>query len=250
MRGILSGTRGLAPAVLVLIVVWALAAVLMLTGTLVAASQIDDSVAIITPEVNDIGTDTAMITLAARTARISGDIREAAQPLTGQLSDTLAAAKDIDRVAKTILRTATTINATATTINGNVTPINTTVNGIGSSASAINASVLAIGGNARSINASARSINAATDSINASAKGIRGNLTSVLADVNQIEPEVAGINRRAEDIQGIGRRIGGDLSTVLGLVGGTGPNTINGHANSIDCSRLLNLLGRTDACNR
>ncbi len=247
---ILSGTKGLAPAILVLIVVWALAAVLMLTGTLVAANQIDDSVAIIKPEVNEIGTDTSAIALAARTAKISGEIREAAQPLTGLADDTLAAAKDIDRVAKSILNKAGAINATATTINGNVLPINTTVNGIGSSASAINTSVLAIGGNARSINASARSINANTNSINASARGIRGNATSILADVVSIDPEVAGINRRAEDIQDIARPIGGDLSRVLGLVGGTGPNTINGHANSIDCSRLLNLLGRTDACNR
>ena len=250
MLSILRGTRGLAPAILILIVVWALAAVLMLTGTLVAANQIDDSVAIIKPEVNDIGTDTEAIALAARTAVISGQIKRAAMPLTGQLSDTLAAAKDIDRIAKTILRTATTINQTATTINGNVTPINTTVNGIGSSAAAINTSVLAIGGNARSINASARSINSLTDSINASARGIRGNASTILADVNQIEPEVAGINRRAEDVQDIARPIGSDLSTVLDLVGGTGPNTINGHANSIDCSRLLNLLGRTRSCNR
>ncbi|MDQ3631146.1 MAG: hypothetical protein M3417_07760 [Actinomycetota bacterium] len=250
MRSILSGTRGLAPAILILIVVWALAAVLMLTGTLVAANQIDDSVAIIRPEVNDIGTDTEAIALAARTAKISGEIKRAAVPLTGQLSDTLAAAKDIDRVAKSILGTAGEINTTATTINGNVTPINTTVNAIGSSASSINTNVLAINRNARSINASARSINSHTDSINASARGIRGNAGTILAEVKTIDPEVAGINSRAEVVQDVGRSLGGDLSNVLRLVGGDGPNTINGHANSIDCSRLLNLLGPTQSCNR
>jgi hypothetical protein len=29
-----------------------------------------------------------------------------------------------------------------------------------------------------------------------------------------------------------------------------GPGAIHGHANSIDCSNLINLLGRTDYCGR
>ncbi len=245
MLRILKGERGLAPAILILVIVWALAAVLMLTGTLVAAGQIDDSVAIIKPEVSDIGTDTEAIALAAKTARISNEIRKAAVPLTGELDDTLAAARGIDTTAKSILRKAGTINSTVMDINGNVKTIGTTVGSIGSNVSAIGGTVQAIGRNASSINASARSINANARSINASAKGIDSSGQSILIKVKSIDPAVSAINDRAVVIQGIGRDLGGDLAQVQKLVGRTNgdPNTIINHANSIDCSNLLNLSG-------
>jgi len=245
MLGILKGERGLAPAILILVIVWALAAVLMLTGTLVAAGQIDDSVAIIKPEVSDIGTDTEAIALAAKTARISNEIRKAAVPLTGELDDTLTAARGINTTAKSILGKAGAINTTAVAINRNVKLIGTTVSSIGSNVSAIGGTVQAINRNARSINASARSINANARSINASAKGIDSSGQSILIKVKSIDPAVSGINNRAVVIQGVAGDLGGDLAQVRKLVGQNNgdANTILNHANSIDCSNLLNISG-------
>lgn len=252
MLRILKGERGLAPAILILVIVWALAAVLMLTGTLVAAGQIDDSVAIIKPEVSDIGTDSEAIRLAAKTNQLTIQIRRAAVPLTGELDDTLAAARDIDKTAKSILRKAGDINGTAGDINGTVKTIGTTVGSIGSNVSAIGGNVQSINRNARSINASARSIdasarsiNANAQSINASAKGIDSRGETILSEVKEIDPAVSGINNRAVVIQGVAGDLGGDLAKVQDLVGRTNgdPNTIINHANSIDCSNLLNLSG-------
>ncbi len=242
---ILKGERGLAPAILILVIVWALAAVLMLTGTLIAAGQIDDSVAIIKPEVSDIGTDTEAIALAAKTARISKEILRAAVPLTGELDDTLAAARGIDTTAKSILRKAGTINSTVLDINGNVKTIGTTVGSIGSNVSAIGGTVQAIGRNASSVNASARSINASAQSVNSNVKSIDRRATLILSTVKSIDPAVSGINNRAVVIQGVARDLGGDLAQVQKLVGRTNgdSNTIINHANSIDCSNILNLSG-------
>lgn len=245
MLRILKGERGLAPAILILVIVWALAAVLMLTGTLVAAGQIDDSVAIIKPEVSDIGTDSEAIRLAAKTNQLTIQIRRAAVPLTGELDDTLAAARDIDKTAKSILRKAGDINGTAGDINGTVKSIGTTVGSIGSNVSAIGGNVQSINRNARSINASARSINANAQSINASAKGIDSRGETILSEVKEIDPAVSAINNRAVVIQGVAGDLGGDLAKVQDLVGRTNgdPNTIINHANSIDCSNLLNVSG-------
>jgi len=251
MGGILTGRRGLAGAVLVLVIVWALAAVLMLTGTLVAAKRINTSVKTIKPEVSNIKDDTVAIRLAARTNRIATRIRVAAVPLTGHLDDTLKAAKDIDRVAKSILGKAGPINRVVVDINGNVKTIGGTVDAISANANAINASVRSINANARSINASALGIGSSARSINASVNGIRGSGSTILGKVRVIDGRVSGINDRAVTIQGVARSLGGDLHSTLGIVGTTNdPRTILGHANSIDCSTLLNLTGRTQDCQR
>lgn len=246
MRGILTGRRGLAPVLLVLVVVWALVAVLLLTGTIVAARHIDQDVAIIRPEVNDIGTDTRSIKLAQRTVRISGRISEAAQPLTGRLSSTLREARGINGTAKSILLRVFSINNTAAAINGNVREINTTVHSIDSNVRGINANAQAINANAQAINASVRDINTDAKSINASVKSIRGRAGTILASGKRIDRDVAGINRRAEIARGPVSLIAGDLDAVL-----KGVLSIDRHANSIDCSNLINKFpspGSSSAC--
>lgn len=263
MRSALNGTRGFAGIMLVLIIVWALAAVLMLTGTIIAASRIDDSVAVIRPEVSDINTDTKLVALAAKTAKTSERIKDAAEPLTGELTKTLAAAKSIDGTAKSIdgrLRTtlsrASTINGNVLTIggtvgriNGNVNAIGGTVRSINSNARSINASARGINASAQSINASARAIDVNTDSINSSVRGIRGNASTILSRVVVIDGRVAGINRRAITAREVASSLGADLNAVLRLVV-SGPRTIDGHANSIDCSTLFKATGNNEACNR
>lgn len=252
MRGILTGRRGLAPIALVIVVAWALAAVLMLTGTIIAAHRIDHDVAIITPEVNDIGRDTKAIGLTRTTARVSGRIADAAKPLTGELSKTLAAARTIDKTAKSILTragaintTVKSINGTARAINANVSSINANVSSIGSNARSINANALAINSSARSIRASAVSINGNAKTINASVVRIRGNGSGILTTVNSIDPRVAGINRRAVDVQNVAQPLGLDLNSTLGLL-----PSIDSAANGIDCAALISSLGGNSGCKR
>lgn len=246
MKAIRSGKSGLAGIVLVIVIVWALAAVLMLTGTLVAARSINDDVGIIRPEVSDIFTDTKFVALAGKTEKISGRISKAAKPLIGRARSTLAAAKQIDVTAKSILRRARTINGTVGQINGNVLGIGTTVSGIGGSFNGISSSVAGIGASAQGINTSVRSINATARQVNDDVRSIRSRLGAILDQGGSIDVEVAGINRRAETIQGIGRSLGGDLNEVREKF----VPSIDTHANSIDCSNLLNLLGPTMNCVR
>jgi len=251
MRDNFSGKRGFAGIMLVLIIVWALAAVLMLTGTLVAANRIDDTVVDIKPIVSDINKDTALVRLAKRTERLSGRIDKAAKPLTGELTKTLAAAKRIDTTAKSIDRGLATTLSRANEINGNVLLIGGTVGGINGNVSDIGSSVQAIGRNAQSISASARSISASAASINASVRGIRGSGQTILSRVVVIDGAVAAINRRAITIREIAQSLGMDLNETLKLVGSnSGRNTIGGHANSIDCSTVFQATGSNEACNR
>ncbi len=253
MRSLFTGTRGFAGIMLVLIIVWALAAVLMLTGTIIAANRIDDSVAIIKPTVSDIQTDTRLVALAKKTERISSQIERAAAPLTGELTQTLTAARGIERTAKSIDNGLRTTFMRAETINGNVLSIGGTVGQIGGNVDEIGGTVGLIGGNARSINASARSILTNAAQINGSARGIRSKGSTILGRVRTIDGRVAGINNRAITIREIATSLGTDLSTVLGIVGRQGtrdPRSITGHANSIDCSSLFVVTGGNDACNR
>src|SRR5947199_390557 len=80
MRDILSGARGMSPVVLVVLIAWALLSVLFLTGTLLAARSIDRSVAVIKPNVIQIGDEGAFIRQAKTIADATVKIRAAAAP--------------------------------------------------------------------------------------------------------------------------------------------------------------------------
>lgn len=235
--GIVTGRRGMAPVVLIVLIAWALLSVLFLTGTLLAARSIDRSVAVVKPNVIEIEQEGRFIGEAKKIADATVKIRSAAAPLTGHLARTLTTARGgIDPKLKSVLSTVGGINETAGSINTTVLQIGSTVDQIFSSASSISGSV---GG----IRSSANSINASTKSINASARSILGRAGGVLDRVNSIDRGVAAINTRAERIQSVGTGIGSDLSSVQKLVGiaGTGGHrgTIHGHANAIDCSPAL-----------
>src|SRR3954471_8670542 len=134
MRGILSGARGMSPVVLVVLIAWALLSVLFLTGTLLAARSIDRSVAIIKPNVIEIGDEGAFIRQAKTIADATVKIRAAAAPLSGHLASTLNTAdKKIDPHLKSILGKVGNINETAGSINGTVLEIGGTVDSIFSS---------------------------------------------------------------------------------------------------------------------
>ena len=286
-----SATLGLAPTlpgiVLVVVIVWALAAVLMLTGTLVNAREIDNTIPLINAQVLPIDEDLANVELAEETAMLTERIRVAAAPLSDQADRIIVEARKIDRNAASILvtarainDTATTINETATTINGNVLAINDTVSAINGNVVSINSTVNSVGRNVFSINSRVGSVGADVASINSRVNSvfdsvgsrnatddgsIRAEVNSILGTFTTLEPEtrsiddgVAAINGRADVGIDLSEQLKSDFGPILTLVGREpgdpelhrtdGPGTIHGHANSIDCSALLNLTAPTQYC--
>ena len=236
----------MSPVVLVILIAWALLSVMFLTGTLLAARSIDRSVAVIKPNVDEIGTDAGFIAQAKTIQDTSTRIRSAALPLTGSLATTLqVASKGIDPKLKSILGKVHRINSVAGEINGTVLEIGTTVDNIMSSAGAINTSVLSIGGAGGTILRSAREINT-------SAKSILSSGGSILTRVNSIDKAVATIVGLATDIDNTAKPIKRDFIGIDANVaqqgrGGNFASHINGHANSIDCSVPFDLLGLDNA---
>ena len=262
--------------VLVILIFWALAAVLMLTGTLINAREIDDTVDVINTQVSPIDEELNNVKVLEETTRSTTKILAAAEPLSGQADQIIGAAGRIDKNAKSILgtagsinKTAKSINGTAKSINGTVKSINGTVNSIGSTVVSINGTVNSIGSRVSSINGLAGSIltsvgpSNATDatSIKASVGRILGSLRDIDRDTKSIDPGVAAINLRASKGIVEVRGIDDDLERVLANVGfGLGPGGpdhgtpgnagIHGHTNSIDCSPLVNSAGATSYCGR
>ena len=281
-----SATLGLAASlpgiVLVVVIVWALAAVLMLTGTLVNAREIDNTLPLIKAQVLPIDEDLDNVKLAEETARLTERIRVAAAPLSDQADRIIVEARKIDRNAASILVTARAINGTAKTINGNVLAINDTVGAINSNVVSINQTVNSIGGSVFSINGRVSRVGGnvatinrrvtrvlgavgpagATDggSIKASVDSILGTFVALDPETRSIDTGVADINGRADAGIDLSDQLKGDFTPIRalvgpGLLGAAGHSTdgigaIHGHANSIDCSALINSLGPTQYCGR
>lgn len=210
MRG--HDEKGLAGTILVIAIAWALSAVLMLTGTLIAAQEIDERVGTILGEVSPIDKDLDAVALAEKTNEIAAGIRRAAEPLSGQLDQVIDSVGGIDASVTDILETAGEINTTAGQINATVRAIGATVDGIAGNISAVLATVVSIDGRVAGINNRA-------DTVIALVRGIRSDLAQVLAQV------------------GIGSSEGHGSATNA---------SIHGHANSIDCSPVVRL--QSDHC--
>lgn len=208
LKTVHTGEEGLAGAALVIVIAWALAAVLMLTGTLVAAQQIDERVFEIRNLVSDIGAGTEHVALTQDINASAAAILDAAGPLTGQLDQVIQSAGSIDGTVDEILATAGNINQTA---------------------NAINANVLAIGGTAGGIGGSVDTIHA--------------NLSQTLANVQAISQGVVDINARADVILAAVNAIKADTAGILHEVGNHNRPSITGHAHSIDCNTLLVVAG-------
>jgi methyl-accepting chemotaxis protein len=154
------------------------------------------------------------------------------------------AEKGIDPKLKSILGKVGRINSVADEINGTVLEIGTTVDQILTSASSINGSAL-------SIRRAGDSILRDVRTINASARGILSSGGSILTRVNSIDKAVATIVGLATDIENTAAPIKQDFVGIDANVaqqgrGGNFASTINGHANSIDCSGPFDLLGLDD----
>ncbi len=284
-------TLGLAPALpglmLVVIIFWALAAVLMLTGTLINAREIQDDVVAINEQVSPIDDDLDNVALAKKTVELSGRIDVAAKPLSRQAGQIIGAARSIDKRAKSILATAGSINRTARAINTSVTTINASVSqinsrvvsiagnvdSIGGSVASINGRVATIGGRVGTIGARVRAIESGVGSINAGDRSINASVERIFTTFQRLAPVVREIDSGAEKngVLGINQRaargirsagsLKPDFEGILGNVGfglrGTSPDHgsgadagIHGHANSIDCAPLINFAGPTQYCNR
>jgi len=239
-----------------IIIAFSLAAVLMLTGTLLSARRIDHRVQTITHLTSHIDHNLNSIQLAARTGRIAGRIWVAAKPLSGELDQVIGAGKGIQRSADSILTTAGSINAralaieaTAGSINRNVRAIHANARSIDGTVGSLDGTVHAINRNALSIGNSVGSINTSVASIDGSASRIVGIFGLVLRSADQADPRVAGINIRVRALQVLVRPLKRSLDEVLNQVGeGSGADghvvrrgpdrgrkSLHGHANGIDC---------------
>jgi len=219
-----SDQSGLAAGILVGVIAWALAAVVMLTSTLVKANQIDDTVLYIRTQVSPIDKDLDAVALAAKTNEIAAGIRTAAKPLSGQLG--------------TVLENTNSIDATAKSIDATAGQINQVVNSINATAGEINGSVHSINDKVHAINGSVRSIQGSVDQINPTAKLIEGNFAGTLAATRSIIGDhnakglgtgLSGAAHRVDALIGLIQAVKGDTGNILAKVG-----TIQGSAKSID----------------
>ncbi|MCA1683765.1 MAG: hypothetical protein LC708_01355, partial [Actinobacteria bacterium] len=194
--------RGTLPVVmLVVIVAWALLAVLLLTGTLVTAQKINNRVGFVNAEVKPIDKDLDSVVLAVETGRIAGEINTAAKPLTAQFTQIVQIGDGIEASAVSIAERAKEINGSVKSINSIAGEINPTVG-------EINSGVDSIGSRIASINAGVQSVNTSVD-------GISGSFDGILGEARSIDGEVAGINLRADTVIGLSQAIKANTEDIL-----------------------------------
>jgi len=167
------GQRGVVAVNLVLVLAFALYAVIQLTRTTLAAKQIKDRVKTITGEVVPINSDLNNVPKLDETNRIAADILVAAKPLTGQADQIITAAKSIDNTVSKIQSTAGEINGTVHGINGNLGTLSPIVVSIRDGVAAINRRV---------------------DVVLGSVSGIRSDLGNVRSQVNVIDGHANSID--------------------------------------------------------
>ncbi len=237
-------SRGLPQVVLVILLAWALTAVLILTGTLINAREIDRRVVYINTQLAPINKHVGYIALAGKTNVIASKILAATPTLAPGLQKTDDYVNSIDKTAKSILGTARQINTKVLGISATVAPIHATVLTINQTVSAIHNDVVG------SITPKLATTGRDVTSIGSSVTSILSTARSILTTARDgIGPAVVSINGKADSIQGAvngsGQQILPNFIAIDGLVGKppTEPHTINGHANSIDCAAIFNLNG-------
>ena len=156
--------QGQAGIALIIVIAWALTAVIMLTRTLVSAQAIDRRVNSITNSLGEVHDETALVAELQKTEKTSAAILNAAKPLTGMLANVDEAAKRIDVTTKSINPNAKAINATVVSINGQVPQILAT----------------------------ARSIEGTLSTITNQAVDIRGRVNAIKADSQEIQTQTSG----------------------------------------------------------
>jgi hypothetical protein len=176
----LRAEHGVVGANLVIVIAFALFAVIQLTRTLLAASQIDDRVKVIVGEVAPIDTELDEVAKLDETARMAEEILAAAQPLTGQAGQIVDLTTTIDQSATSILNTVGPINGNVSNILGNVGPIN-------SSAKEINGELSGILPEVREIDVGVAEINRRASLVIDQTIPIQGDLANISRLVDSIE---------------------------------------------------------------
>lgn len=192
---------------LVIIVFWALSAVLMLTGTLGAANRIEERVNTINSDVAPIDTELDTVPILTDVSKTAEDIRVAAAPLTGGLGKVLEDVGTIDTSAKSILVSANEINAKVKTINTSATEINGSVNTIGPS-------IFAIEGTANEINGTVDTIHGSFVGINDFVQHIQNNLVLTSKQVDTLNKQVAQLKSDTGTISPIVDQINANATAI------------------------------------
>ncbi len=198
---------------LVIIIFWALFAVLLLTGILSTANRIESRVGVINDSVTPIDSKLDDVVVLNQVQDTAVQIRDAAAPLSGIIGNVATSAASIDNSAKQIVGSAQSINTSAKTINAAVLEINESVS---------------------SIAPALESVLGSAQSINATVNEIDGTLFEVADLVYDIKTEVVLINANATDIIRSANGILGDLDSVIVQV-----DLINNNAQGIASSPLV-----------
>jgi hypothetical protein len=241
-------SRGLPQLVLVILLAWALTAVVILTGTLINAREIDRRVLYINAQLAPINQHTGYVALAAKTNVIASHILADVPTLAPGLAKTNAYVGSILSTVHKILATAKQINTKVLGISATVVPIHQTVLQINSTVTSIHSDVVG------SITPKLERTGKDVQTIHSSVGSIASDVQSILSSVRNIQTGVIDINSKAATIQstvnGSGTEILPDFIAINGLVGTStnAPPSINAHANSIDCAKLINLGGATKHC--
>jgi hypothetical protein len=225
------GEAGIVGLNLVLVIAFALYAVIMLSRTTLAAKQIDDRVRVIVTEVGP----------GSNVSRL--DETQKLNTIGQTAEDILVAAKNLSGQAQTIIDTAKSIDNTVSAILANANEINSTVRSINATASSLLPTVQTIHGDGSDDN-----ITGGVDLINRQAGPaniIAGEIS--LADGRTFQ-KVPALN--ASQVPGIRVDLNGVLGEVgVGGTGGHGGDTIHRHTNSINCAvgnPSVSLLGVLD----
>jgi len=244
--GIFKNTsKGLPQVVLTILIAWALTAVLLLTGTLINAREIDRRVLYIDSQLSPINASTADIALAGKTVGISHNILIAAAPLNAGFVKINNSVIDINNTVQTILSTAQKINTKVKGIGATVAPIHSTVLSINNDVTgSITPKLNTVGGDVGTIHSTVVSIQSRASSILGTARNIQSLLVTINGDIDSVNSAVSGTNDNIKsDFTNINQLVGNDGGVM-------GEQTINAHANSIDCATLFQLLGATKDCKK
>jgi hypothetical protein len=206
--------KGVVALNLILVIAFALYAVIQLSRVSLAAKQIKQRVKTITTEVGP-GSNVSRLdevaildTVAAR----ADQILAAAKPLSGQANDILTAARSIDSTGSSILDNAQQINGTARSINGTFQTLAPVVNNIKGRPGNIDATTPADRGGVEAINIR-------VDNALRNVAGIGADLDATNANVTQINAWAADISAFARNpLQDPVQLVSGITCSTLGLL--------------------------------
>jgi hypothetical protein len=192
MIGIRRNQSGIVAVNLVLVIAFALYAVIQLSRTTLAVKQIKNRVQTITTEVGPGSNvsrldETAILNTVADRAE---QILAAAKPLSGQANDVLLAARSIDNTVSSIQSTAGSINSVVKEINNRARTLAPVVDQIRGRPGTIDNPGPGTG---------TTGINIRVDNALRNVQGIGRDLTAVREQVVSIQDSAAGINTQVSN---------------------------------------------------